>query len=83
MVLPPMPMAPVGSAFDYYRTSLASLFGRVDYQFKDRYLFNATVRRDGSSKFGADNKYAVFPALRLGLAYFGRVVHAAVQWLPV
>jgi len=55
-----------GTAFDYYRTSLASLFGRVDYQFKDRYLFNATVRRDGSSKFGSDNRYAVFPAFGLG-----------------
>lgn len=55
-----------GAAFDYFRTTLSSLFGRVDYQFKDRYLFNATIRRDGSSKFGSDNRYAVFPAFGVG-----------------
>lgn len=50
----------------YYRSTLASVFGRVDYQFKDKYLFNVTVRRDGSSKFGIDNRYGVFPAFGLG-----------------
>ena len=55
-----------GSAFDYFRNTLSSMFGRVDYQFKDRYLFNATVRRDGSSKFGSDNRYGVFPAVGAG-----------------
>jgi TonB-dependent starch-binding outer membrane protein SusC len=50
----------------YYRSTLASLFGRIDYQLKDKYLFNATVRRDGSSKFGTDNRYGVFPAFGLG-----------------
>ncbi len=50
----------------YYRSTLASLFGRADYQFQDKYLFNATVRRDGSSKFGSDNRYGVFPAFGFG-----------------
>jgi TonB-linked SusC/RagA family outer membrane protein len=47
-------------------SALSSVFGRVDYQFKDKYLFNATVRRDGSSKFGSANKYGTFPAFGVG-----------------
>jgi TonB-linked SusC/RagA family outer membrane protein len=43
-------------------TTLLSQFARADYSFKDRYMLSATVRRDGSSKFGADNRYGVFPS---------------------
>jgi TonB-linked SusC/RagA family outer membrane protein len=39
-----------------------SFFGRVNYDFKDRYLFTATYRADGSSKFAGDNKWGFFPA---------------------
>ncbi|KZS00899.1 Uncharacterized protein APZ42_002623, partial [Daphnia magna] len=39
---------------------------RLNYTFKDRYLFTATVRADGSSKFGANNKYGVFPSFSAG-----------------
>jgi TonB-linked SusC/RagA family outer membrane protein len=42
--------------------TLASQFGRLNYKFKDRYLFTATVRRDGSSKFYQGNQYGVFPS---------------------
>ena len=42
--------------------SLASQFGRVSYNLLDRYLFTATVRRDGSSKFAKNNQYGVFPS---------------------
>lgn len=44
---------------------LQSLFVRGGVNYLDRYLFTATVRRDGSTKFGANNKYAVFPSLAL------------------
>ena len=47
-------------------SSLASLFGRLNYNYDDRYLFTATVRRDGSSRFAPANKYGVFPSLALG-----------------
>ena len=43
-------------------SSLYSLFGRVDYSFKDKYLLSGTVRRDGSSNFSPDERYATFPA---------------------
>ncbi|WP_188627099.1 SusC/RagA family TonB-linked outer membrane protein [Pedobacter quisquiliarum] len=42
--------------------SLFSLFARADYSFNDRYLASVTIRRDGSSNFGPDNKYGAFPA---------------------
>lgn len=42
--------------------SLYSLFGRADYAFNDRYLASVTIRRDGSSNFGEENKYGYFPA---------------------
>lgn len=43
--------------------SLLSYFGRVNYTYDDRYLLTATVRRDGSSKFGPNNKWGVFPSV--------------------
>jgi TonB-linked SusC/RagA family outer membrane protein len=46
--------------------ALLSYFAKATYAFNDKYLASATIRRDGSSKFGADNRYAVFPAASLG-----------------
>jgi TonB-linked SusC/RagA family outer membrane protein len=46
--------------------SLFSQFSRIDYSFSDKYLAAVTVRRDGSSRFGSDNRYGVFPAVSLG-----------------
>lgn len=45
---------------------LQSFFGRVNYQLNDKYLATATIRADGSSKFGDNNKYGVFPSFSLG-----------------
>lgn len=45
---------------------LQSFFGRVNYQYKNKYLATVNVRADGSSKFGANNKYGVFPSFSLG-----------------
>lgn len=50
---------PTGSA---NINELQSYFGRVTYQYHNKYLVTATVRADGSSKFGANNKYGVFPS---------------------
>lgn len=47
-------------------SSLFSVFGKVDYNYEGKYLVSATVRRDGSSRFGRDNRFAVFPAFNLG-----------------
>lgn len=45
---------------------LSSLFGRVGYIYASRYYLEASLRQDGSSKFGANNRYALFPAASLG-----------------
>ena len=45
---------------------LLSQFGRLDYSFGDKYLAAVTVRRDGSSRFGSDNRYGIFPAASVG-----------------
>ena len=46
--------------------SLVSFFGKVNYTYNDRYLASLTVRRDGSSRFGKNNKYGTFPSISLG-----------------
>ena len=45
---------------------IRSVFGRVNYSYDSKYLFSATIRRDGSSNFGPDNRYGVFPSVSLG-----------------
>ncbi|WP_162550329.1 SusC/RagA family TonB-linked outer membrane protein [Hymenobacter nivis] len=47
---------------DYQADQFFSLFARANYNYKNRYLLTGTIRRDGSSRFGADNKSAVFPS---------------------
>ena len=46
--------------------SLASYFGRLSYNYAERYMMQVTVRRDGSSRFGSNNKWATFPSVSLG-----------------
>jgi TonB-linked SusC/RagA family outer membrane protein len=43
-----------------------SVFGRIQYAYDDRYLLTASLRRDGDSRFGANNRFETFPALSLG-----------------
>lgn len=51
-----------GPAAGVEKWSLLSYLGRVNYTFKDRYLFTGTFRIDGSSRFGVNNKYGSFPS---------------------
>ena len=48
------------------KTALASYLGRINYTLADKYLFTATARRDGSSRFGADHRWGVFPSAAIG-----------------
>ncbi|MDX2303390.1 MAG: TonB-dependent receptor [Microscillaceae bacterium] len=48
------------------RNELQSFFGRINYSYKGKYLLTATMRADGSSKFGDNNKYGYFPSVALG-----------------
>lgn len=51
------------SSYRNPKNELQSMFLRGGFNYKNRYLMTATVRRDGSTKFGANNKYAIFPSL--------------------
>lgn len=57
---------PVSSESFEVEDKLISFFGRVNYSLLDRYLFSATMRADGSSKFGPKNKYGYFPSGSFG-----------------
>jgi len=48
---------------NYDGWAVQSLFARAVYKYKGRYILNATIRQDGSSRFGANNKYGVFPTV--------------------
>lgn len=57
------PLVPTSSRVEW---ALQSYLFRANYNFDDRYLLTATVRRDGSSKFGPNNKWATFPSVAVG-----------------
>ena len=46
--------------------SLLSYFGKINYTYADKYMGSVTVRRDGSSRFGSNNQYGIFPSVSLG-----------------
>lgn len=46
--------------------NMLSYLGRINYVFNDKYLITATIRRDGSSRFGADNRWGTFPSASVG-----------------
>ena len=57
---------PNSPASNYDRWAINSYFARVGYTFRDKYLLTLTERVDGSSRFGADNKYGYFPSIGAG-----------------
>ncbi|MCJ7935827.1 MAG: SusC/RagA family TonB-linked outer membrane protein [Chryseobacterium sp.] len=54
------------TGWDGIQTRKASYFGRVIYDYADKYLFTGTIRRDGSSKFATNQHWGTFPSLSLG-----------------
>ncbi len=57
----------IKKGYSYTTTwSFASFFSRLNYKLMDRYLFSASMRYDGSSRFGRDNKWGAFPGLSAG-----------------
>jgi TonB-linked SusC/RagA family outer membrane protein len=54
------------NGMDVQESKLISFFGRVNYNINDKYLFGASLRRDGSSRFGPDNAWGTFPSVSVG-----------------
>ncbi|WP_373511216.1 SusC/RagA family TonB-linked outer membrane protein [Persicitalea sp.] len=61
--------------------TLLSYMARVNYGFKERYLFTATVRADGSSRFGANTKYGIFPSVAFAWNITGENFMKEARWV--
>ncbi|MCX6266523.1 MAG: TonB-dependent receptor, partial [Bacteroidetes bacterium] len=61
--------------------NLIGFFGRVQYNFKSKYFISASLRRDGSSKFGANNKWGWFPTAAIGWSLDQEKWLSDVKWL--
>lgn len=61
--------------------SLVSILGRVNYDYKDKYLLTATFRADRSSRFGAGNKTGVFPSVSVGWRLSNEEFFSGLSWL--
>ena len=64
-----------------WRSVLTSILGRVFYSYQNKYLFTATIRRDGSSKFSKNNRYGYFPSFSLGWNVAEEKFMENVHWL--
>ncbi|WP_296684882.1 TonB-dependent receptor [Flavobacterium sp.] len=63
------------------KNTLLSYFGRLQYDFKEKYLISASIRRDGSSKFGFQQRWGVFPSLSLGWRVTQEGFMKKVDWI--
>lgn len=62
-------------------SKLIAFFGRVSYDYKQRYLLTASLRYEGSSKFGANNKWGYFPAVSAGWRISDEAFMSGVKWV--
>ena len=62
-------------------SSLVSMFGKIDYNYASRYYLSGTIRRDGSSKFGENNRFGIFPAFSAGWRISEESFMSNVTWL--
>lgn len=72
------PSSPTSYAWDW---AMNSYFARLAYTLKDRYMFTGTIRADGSSRFGKNNKYGYFPSIGLGWNISNEPFLRDVKWL--
>ena len=78
------PNAGVGEAEAYGSGegyTLTSFFGKINYSYADRYLASLTVRHDGSSRFGKNNKYGTFPSVSAGWRISEEGFMKGINWL--
>ena len=71
----------VATGGPYTPTALYSLFGSVNYTFNDKYLAGFTIRRDGSSRFGANKRYGVFPSVSAGWRVSREAFMRDIKWI--
>lgn len=66
---------------DFNEKTMLSYFARVGYNYKQRYLVEGTLRRDGSSTFGEDHRWATFPSVAVGWAFSEEPFMRWASWL--
>ncbi len=71
----------VGSALTQW--TINSYMARINYDFNDKYLLTATMRRDGSSRFGENTKYGNFPGIALGWNISNEAFLKQIPWLDL
>jgi TonB-linked SusC/RagA family outer membrane protein len=64
-----------------YEASWFSYFGRVNYAYDNRFMFTAIFRRDGSSRFGPNNKYGTFPSVSVGWNLSNEQFMKNIEWI--
>ncbi|MFC5411101.1 SusC/RagA family TonB-linked outer membrane protein [Larkinella bovis] len=81
-MVPYLGAASIRSANSYeYGWTMLAFLSRVNYSYKDRYLFSASYRREGSSRFGSQNKYGNFPAASIGWRVTEEAFMPKLDWL--
>ncbi|NJO25992.1 MAG: TonB-dependent receptor, partial [Bacteroidia bacterium] len=65
----------------YTPAALFSVFGKADYVYNDKYLASFTIRRDGSSRFGPNNRYGTFPSASVGWRISRESFMQNIKWL--
>lgn len=68
---------------DAYDLGLRSFFGRINYSFNNRYLFEANIRRDGSSRFAKGNQWGTFPSFSVGWIVSEEGFMKDLDWLDM
>lgn len=66
----------LGDVYSYKgKSNLVSFFGRANYSYDSKYMFTGTLRRDGSSRFGENNKWGLFPSASVAWKITGEDLH--------
>lgn len=63
------------------KNALASVFGRLNYDYKGQYLLSLVLRRDGSSRFSSENRYGYFPSVAAGWRFSQEPFMNRIYWL--
>ncbi|SFZ93618.1 iron complex outermembrane recepter protein [Flaviramulus basaltis] len=73
----------LGDVYSYKgKSNLASLFARANYAYDSKYMVTATIRKDGSSRFGANNKWGIFPSASVAWRITGEnFMESTENWL--
>lgn len=70
----------IGGGWESPDHRVSSLFGRLTYNYDQKYLFTGIVRRDGSSRFGSNNKYGYFPSASVGWVVSREAFFPELAW---